>query len=434
MSEWRETTVADLAKSVVGGPFGSSLGRKDYVNAGVPVIRGAQLSLGGGFRLDDFVFVTEEKADKHSGNLAFPGDVIVTQRGTLGQVGLVPLDCEYSRLLLSQSQMKITVDPDKADPRFIYYALLDPDNRQRLLDHAMSAGVPHINLATLREFRLSIPSVEVQRASAAALQAFDGLIESNHQRIALLEQMAQAIYREWFVRFRYPGHENAERVHSPLGSIPAGWETTVAGELMDLDKGVSYKGSFLSSDGIPMVNLKCFAPAGGFRYDALKGYSGPTKAQHRVRPGDLVMANTDLTQAGAIVGRVAFVPSFPDFDELLVSHHVFAVRPRALSRSFLSHALSEARFRDHARSRASGTTVLGLRREDVLAYRMLCPPPHLVDSFVVIADLMQRQVDLALTAIRSLERMRDLLLPKLVTGAIDVSKLDLDVLLEDSAA
>ena len=77
--------------------------------------------------------------------------------------------------------------------------------------------------------------------------------------------------------------------------------------VMDLDKGISYKGSFLDDEGVPMVNLKCFSPTGGFRFDALKGYSGPTKAQHRVRPGDLVMANTDLTQAGMIVGRVAVV-------------------------------------------------------------------------------------------------------------------------------
>ena len=179
-----------------------------------------------------------------------------------------------------------------------------------------------------------------------------------------------------------------------------------------------------------MVNLKCFGPTGGFRFDALKGYSGPTKAQHSVRAGDLVMANTDLTQAGTIIGRVALVPSVAGADELLLSHHVFAVRPNMWPAVFLLHVLSEERFRNHARATASGTTVLGLRRDDVLVYPMLDPPLKIVQTFVEIAEAAQRQQAFLLESIRRLELLRDLLLPKLVTGAIDVSHLDLDALLD----
>jgi len=90
-------------RGVAGGPFGSSLGRKDYVDEGVPVIRGAQLSSGRRFSMDNLVFVGPEKADRHANNLALAGDVIVTQRGTLGQVGLVPEASGHERFLLSQS-------------------------------------------------------------------------------------------------------------------------------------------------------------------------------------------------------------------------------------------------------------------------------------------------------------------------------------------
>lgn len=209
MGAWRKVRIAELARGgssgVAGGPFGSSLGRKHYVPAGVPVIRGAQLAGSGRFSLDGLVFVSGEKADRHTGNLAHSGDLIVTQRGTLGQIGLIPSGQPYERFLLSQSQMKVSVDPTVADSEFLYFALSAPAAKQRLIDHAMTAGVPHVNLATLRDFQVFVPDVRTQRRIAAVLSAFDELIEINERRIELLEDLARSLYREWFVHFRFPG-------------------------------------------------------------------------------------------------------------------------------------------------------------------------------------------------------------------------------------
>ena len=91
--------------SLVGGPFGSNLVTKDYREDGVPVIRGGNVPGDKAFSFDDLVFVSEEKADQLLPNNAFPGDLVVTQRGTLGQVGLIPLDSPYPRFVISQSQM-----------------------------------------------------------------------------------------------------------------------------------------------------------------------------------------------------------------------------------------------------------------------------------------------------------------------------------------
>ena len=164
----RVVTVSDLAVdqayAVTSGPFGSKLGRKDYVSSGVPVIRGANLSVGGGFRDSGFVYVTEEKADDLRSSLAGPGDIVVTQRGTLGQVGRIPEDCRFPRYVLSQSQMKVTVDGREASSHYLYAVLRSPEATERIQNMAMSAGVPHINLTMLRDFRVVLPHREVQRA------------------------------------------------------------------------------------------------------------------------------------------------------------------------------------------------------------------------------------------------------------------------------
>ena len=235
MSEWREVTLEEIASpdrySVVGGPFGSSLGRKDYVEEGVPVIRGAQLGGPGLFSNDDFVYVSEEKADRHLGNLAFPGDVLVTQRGTVGQIGFIPLNAPFERYLLSQSQMKLTVDPARAEARFVYYWLRSPEAQHTMVGSTISAGVPHINLETFKSLKLRLPPPEEQASIANVLGAIDDLIENNRRRVEVLEEMARAIYREWFVHFRYPGHGDVPLVDSPVGPIPDGWSIGSLGDL-----------------------------------------------------------------------------------------------------------------------------------------------------------------------------------------------------------
>jgi type I restriction enzyme S subunit len=173
-NDWQELTVADVAASsrnaLVGGPFGSNLVSSDYVPSGVPVIRGQNMSsrwVGG-----EFAFVTEAKAKSLEANLARPGDLVFTQRGTLGQVALVPHG-PFERYLISQSQMKLTVDEKKANSLFLYYVFNSPAQREYIRQHAIQTGVPHTNLGILRNTPVLIPPIEEQHAIALALGGLD---------------------------------------------------------------------------------------------------------------------------------------------------------------------------------------------------------------------------------------------------------------------
>lgn len=156
----------------------SELTGRDYVDEGVPVIRGGNLPEDRIFYDDDFVYVREEKADQLVPNMAYPGDVIFTQRGTLGQVGLIPTEPRFSRYVVSQSQMKLTVDPDKADAKFVYYYFRHPDTVQVVKNRALTSGVPHINLGILRDFEIPLHPPHTQREIVRILSAYDDLIET----------------------------------------------------------------------------------------------------------------------------------------------------------------------------------------------------------------------------------------------------------------
>lgn len=185
MSEWPIVRLGDLAASsrnaLVGGPFGSNLTTRDFVASGVPVIQGK--NMGGRWVTGDFVFVGPEKAASLSANIARPGDVIFTQRGTLGQVSVVPVDGPEI-YVVSQSQMKLSVDRSVADPMFVYYVFTSAVQKQYMVQQAIRTGVPHTNLGILREATLRLPPIVEQRAIADILGALDDRIESN-RRVAL---------------------------------------------------------------------------------------------------------------------------------------------------------------------------------------------------------------------------------------------------------
>lgn len=210
---WKEISIdeikSDKKYSLVGGPFGSDLSGIHYAEMGIPVIRGTNLPFDKKFSNKDFVYVSEEKANKLVSNTAFPGDLIFTQRGTLGQVGIVPYN-EFDRYIISQSQMKLTIDHTKADPLFVYYYFRTKECRKRIENLALSSGVPHINLRILKEFKIPLPPLTIQSQIASILSNYDELIENNQYRMGLLEEMAQEIYKEWFIRLRFPGHETAK--------------------------------------------------------------------------------------------------------------------------------------------------------------------------------------------------------------------------------
>jgi len=223
MSLWENVRVADIAApkkyALTGGPFGSNLVSRDYKPTGVPVIRGSNLSTESTFSFDNFVFVSEEKADALLPNNAYPGDLVFTQRGTLGQVGLIPKECEYSRFVISQSQMKLTVDETKADPYFVYFYFRSPTTVHAIQNRTITSGVPHINLETLRNFEVPLPSLPTQQRIAEILSNYDRLIDNNTRRIALLESSIHRLYQEWFVYLRFPGWEKVAIVDG----VPEGW-------------------------------------------------------------------------------------------------------------------------------------------------------------------------------------------------------------------
>jgi type I restriction enzyme S subunit len=174
-----------------------------------------------------------------------------------------------------------------------------------------------------------------------------------------------------------------------------------------------------------MVNLKNILPGGGFRRDGTKPYSGEYKPRQVVRAGDIVLANTDLTQAGTVVGSPAIVPDM-GVRECIFSHHIYAVRLQAAVapyRVFFYWLLAHDSFKSFAKGHAFGTTVLGMPKEGVTNFRFARPPEDLMRRFSKLAAPVHDLSETLHAKNANLRATRDLLLPKLISGELDVSAL-----------
>jgi len=185
--------IAEASRGLVGGPFGSLLTTKDYTTAGVPVIRGTNMPKIGRFIGGDFVHVSLDKAASLPGNLAKPGDVIFTQRGTLGQVGLVPES--HPLFVISQSQMRLRVDQSRAMAEYVYFAFARPSVVRGMQQQNTATANPHINLGILGKQDMPLPDLAEQARVVDVLLSSSASIEALHGETGALQALRRIILR-----------------------------------------------------------------------------------------------------------------------------------------------------------------------------------------------------------------------------------------------
>ena len=360
--------------------------------------------------------------DHHSESRA-PGPGVVTGRyGTLGRVFFVPNDFWPLNTALYVQDFKGN------DPRFISYFLRSLDF-SRFSD---KAAVPGLNRNHLHEETVRIPAaVAEQCAIAHVLGTLDDKIELNQRMNATLEAMARALFKSWFVDFdpvqaKLEGRDTGLRkeiadlfpdrlVDSELGRIPEGWKSTRLDNVATITKGKSYRRQELVASDTALVTLKSFARGGGYRAEGLKSFGG-------VRPGEVIVACTDVTQAAEVVGRSAVVGETSSFRTLVASLDVLILRPKnaAPGRAFVYYVTGTRDFVAHALARTTGTTVLHLSKDAVASFPFALPPKRLTERFGHFADSLRARIQANASAVELLADLRNTLLPKLVSGELRV--------------
>ncbi len=415
--------LADICDLITDGKHGDC---KDELNSGYYFISAKDVK-DGKIEYKNARQITEDDfLDTHKRTRYEPEDILITNSGTIGRMAFATNQPQTFRTTFQKSVAILKPRKDSVFPKWLYYSI--QENMTRIADYASGTAQKNLLLKDLRTIEIDIPEIELQRRIASILSAYDDLIENNTRRIKILEDMARLIYREWFVEFRAPGVRlrkatPEEKKVTGKDMFPEGWEVSELSKWIKLDKGLSYNGKGLTEDGIPMVNLKNFIVGGGFRREGTKPYSGDYNLNHVIKEHDIIIANTDLTQAGNVIGSPALIPGKVFSGELIFTHHLYAVRiinEQTMPNYYLYHLLLSDDFKSFAKSYASGTTVLGLPREGVLNFKFAMASEQIKNAFEELTKPIYQFIDVLNSEIDNLRITRDMLLPKLISGEVEV--------------
>ncbi|HEU5342815.1 MAG TPA: restriction endonuclease subunit S [Ktedonobacterales bacterium] len=360
--------------------------------SGLPFARAGNIN--NGLHFEDADILDEASVAKAGDKTSRPGDIVFTSKGTVGRFAFVTSTTQPFAYSPQLCYWRVR-DTSVIDPHFLYCWMRGREFMDQVSGvKGLTDMADYVSLYDQRRMKITLPPLPTQRKIAAVLSAYDDLIENNTRRIALLEETARALYREWFVEFRYPGHASVPLVESPLGPIPQGWRVVKLGDAVELAYGKA-----LTAEGRNEGSVPVYGSSGIVGYHDSPLVDGP----------------------GIIVGRKGNVGSVHWSDEAFYPiDTVYFVRSK-IPLPYLYFNLQSQRFINN------DAAVPGLNRNQAYSLPLLIPSPEALTSFVDFINPVFAQVRTIRQANANLRRTRDLLLPKLVSGEVDVEGVEIEV-------
>ena len=361
----------------------------DYVSEGVPFYRDKEITekYKGNLGVSTELFISEEKFCEIERKFGAPssGDLLLTSVGTLGSPYVLK---PGERFYFKDGNLTWFRHFKELDSRFLYYWLVAPQGKAELQKCTIGSSQSAFTIVLLKGMEIELPPLPVQRRIAGILSAYDELMENSQRRIRILEAMARALYREWFVHFRFPGHEKLPRVASPLGDIPQGWEVGRLDDVLVLQRGFDLPKADRVEGTVPI-----YAATGvtGFHKDAKVKAPGVVTGRSGTI-GDVLYVQEDFWP----LNTALWVKEFPKAEPLYAYYVLSSLDLRQFN---------------------SGAAVPTLNRNDIHGLDTLIPPCPLQKRFQEIAGAMLAQIRTLELQIQNLRRTRDLLLPRLLNGS-----------------
>jgi type I restriction enzyme S subunit len=401
MSEWKEILLADAIKDIAAGPFGSNLPKSSFTTHGFPIIDGANLKE---FKVTDNItkFVTEEKARSLHRAIAKKGDIVVTISGTVGQIAYIPQTSKYPEYLVSQRQFRCTFDTTTVDVPYIVYYFHSFEGKNKILQFANQVGVPALSqpLKNFRNITLQLPPLSEQKKIAAILSSLDEKIETNRRINARLEELAQALFKSWFIDFEPFG-----------GKMPDDWGLYDFNDVVEVISGGTPKTDIAEYwDGnIPWISVKDFINEPHFvmiteRFITKEGLNH--SATNVLQPTDTIIS------ARGTVGALAQIQ-----EPMAFNQSCFGLRSKIEHGEHWLYFAMHNKIKE-LKQKSHGSVFDTINRKTLADLRISVPSENTLRQFdEVVTPILYKLLSLTKESAR-LAALRDTLLPKLMSGEL----------------
>ena len=344
--------------------------------------------------------ITEKGFNSCSAKILPKNSILFTSRAPIGYVAITKKE------LCTNQGFKSIIPNDKIYYLFLYYLL--KYNKDYIASFGSGTTFKEISGKVMKSIEIVIPDrLEIQKKIAYILFNIDKKIELNNQINDNLHKLIKNIYSNTFIN-------NAK----------TDWKKERLGNYLRVERGISYKGKYLAESGTPMINLGNVMPDGVFRLEKNKYYTGKYKEKVTANVGDIVVANTDMTQNREVIGTPVIIPSLYE-SKVIFSHHIYSLKNLKLPKMYVFYSLLTDEWNGIAGGSATGTTVLALPKNAIEEYLIYIPDNATLEKFETLAENIQKKREKILLEIFKLEQLRDTLLPKLMNGEINLDKIEI---------
>lgn len=404
-------------------------GKNSYTDNGPIALIRSQNIYNNNFTRKGLAYINNEQAKKLENVEIHKDDILINITGdSVARVTMV--DSSILPARVNQHVMIIRPEESKVN-KYYLLAYLSSNTVQETLIHLASDGAtrPALTKRDLETFKIPNLTFKTQEYIGNLLKYINEKIEVNKKVIVNLEELSQTLFKRWFVDFEFPDEDGnpykssgGEMIDSELGEMPKNWRKTTLGNYIDLDKGLSYKGKFLDKtkeieESIPMLSLSNFHFYRGFKNGKTKYYFGDFKDKHKVEAGDIIIAATDLTQDRKMLGAPALVPNLNT--NMIYSLDVFKVKESTLPKFVLYFLLQTNKYREFVEGSATGTTVLRVSKNIILKVPIIIEL-NIANKFNEMIKKYMYKIERLNKENEILVELRDTLLPKLISGEIEI--------------
>lgn len=395
--------LSDVCEFIVDCPHSTAPDEgKGYPLIRTPNVGKGRLDLNGVHRVSESVYKQRIQRGAPRAN-----DLIFAREAPAGNVALVQ---ENQTVCLGQRTVLIRPNVQKVNPQYLVYYLLSPKPQYELLGTANGATVAHVNLPAIRNLKIELPEKSVQDKIGTILVTYDDLIENNQKQIKLLEEAAQRLYKEWFVDLNFPGHENTKIVDG----VPEGWQYEKLGDLVKTTSGGTpsrRKSEYYVNGNIRWIKTKelndrfIFETEEHITEDAVKNSSAKVLPE-----GALIVA-----MYGATIGKIGITAAEMACNQACCAFIFF---DDMISKEYLYCWLMDNR--EYLVSQGKGAAQSNLSQEMIRNFSLLCPDKKVIKNFTEIVTTVLENKRVLENKILMLSKARDDLLPKLMSGEVEV--------------
>ena len=395
MSKWQQVKLNDCCTSISDGDHQAP----PKSESGIPFVTISNIDCYNSLDFSNVMYVPQMYYDKlDNKRKAQKGDIIYSVVGSFG----IPVLIKDNTPFVFQRHIAILKPGGDLDSRFLYYTMLNKDFYHKADAVAIGAAQRTISLTALRNLEISLPQIEIQRKIADVLSAYDDLIENNRKQIKLLKEAAQRLYKEWFIDLRFPGHENTKIING----IPERWEKKPISAIAEYLNGFAFKPSDWQKEGKPIIKIKEMNQ--GISDDTPRNNGANIPLKYLIRSGDILFS-WSATLSVMIWNQ----------EDGWLNQHLFKVTPvKGFSKEFVLQAIANTL--NEFQNLTTGATMKHIQRGKLDEVFVNVPPYAIMNVFSSCAETIRNKILLLSKQIQDARETRNRLLPKLMTGELEV--------------